>query len=245
MQAPEQLSILQHWFGGVISRPLTEEGKSAPIDAAVKQWVLPSPTLAPDQRMEIYNQQYWYRLLTVMQENFPLVAQLIGYATFNELATAYLIEYPPHTWRLTELGHRFADWVEDPLLKIAGQVDWAWEQAFIAPAYPPLSGNPTLLLQRPWRLQPHLTLLELACDLLPIRDNKEGELVWEGPYPVAIFRTPYNDIAWARLHLEELKLLQAIASGQNLLEALEQFPPTHEEELPFWIQNWVIRQWLA
>ena len=102
MSAPDTLLNIQKWFASVITQPLTcdhnipllaPNGKPIAIDSA--QYILPSKTLAPHERVELYYRQYWWRLLDVLQENFPLVTRLFGYQSFNEkIGIPYLTAHP-------------------------------------------------------------------------------------------------------------------------------------------------------
>ena len=70
IEAPASLKNLQAWFGGVISQPIDVDSKISPvapsgelIEEEAKHYIIPSKTLTPKDRIEIYNRQYWWRLL--------------------------------------------------------------------------------------------------------------------------------------------------------------------------------------
>src|SRR6185369_5281152 len=79
------LSDLQAWFGKAIARPLPNRYPGNPLAVS-------APTLAAQaqrrlfsrggvsgfDRLGIYNQQYWFRLITIMQQEYPSAAHLIG-----------------------------------------------------------------------------------------------------------------------------------------------------------------------
>jgi hypothetical protein len=67
------LKELQQWFSSVITSPLDK-----PIEGA-ERFVAPSPTLEPNERMRIYNQQYFWRLLNVLHKSYPFLTRLFGY----------------------------------------------------------------------------------------------------------------------------------------------------------------------
>ncbi len=46
-------------------------------------------------RLGIYANSYFYRLLEIFKEDFPCVYRVLGEVNFHNLITGYLIEYPP------------------------------------------------------------------------------------------------------------------------------------------------------
>ena len=81
---PSQLKSTQEWFASIITHPL---GKNDTIQSLsphgcliaeeAARYVIPSPTLHPHLRMQIYNQQYWWRLLNTLHANFPMLTRLL------------------------------------------------------------------------------------------------------------------------------------------------------------------------
>jgi hypothetical protein len=51
--------------------------------------------MTPVERVEIYANGYFYRILDVLKEDYPAVLAVVGADNFHNLATGYLIEYPP------------------------------------------------------------------------------------------------------------------------------------------------------
>ncbi|MGH7814413.1 MAG: HvfC/BufC family peptide modification chaperone [Candidatus Binataceae bacterium] len=47
------------------------------------------------ERVSIYANMYFYRLLDVLKDDFPATLKAIGDANFHNLVTGYLLEYPP------------------------------------------------------------------------------------------------------------------------------------------------------
>src|SRR4051812_44875922 len=100
---PTQLKRMQEWFASIITRPVDEESRinplspeGVPMEQEACRYITPSATLLPAQRIQIYNQQYWWRLLSIMHELYPLVTRLFGHRDFNQtIAIPYLVKYPP------------------------------------------------------------------------------------------------------------------------------------------------------
>ena len=51
--------------------------------------------MTPVERVEIYANGYFYRILDVLKEDYPAVLAVVGADNFHNLATGYLIDYPP------------------------------------------------------------------------------------------------------------------------------------------------------
>jgi hypothetical protein len=236
-----RLSDLQRQFGEAIVQPL-----DAPLEA---DFIAPSATLTAEERLRIYNQQYWFRLLSVLQEGFPLLLRLFGHGEFNErIAIPYLAERPPNGWTLAELGRELPSWLqprEIEVVRLAAEIDLAFETSFIAADGKKLTGEPETLLHQRLRLHPSLHLIETERNLLSVRGiflSQEVEHWLEHPFPdvprgqffQAIYRTSDNRVTWRDLEPGEFRQLVRL---QSLAEM--------SEVDPAWIQRWVVEGWLC
>src|SRR4051794_31429096 len=89
-KVPLQLKKELQWFASILARPIDQENQMNPISPSglsmeleAAQHIAPSPTLRPSQRIQIYNQQYWWRLINVLHESNPMLVRLMGYLDFN------------------------------------------------------------------------------------------------------------------------------------------------------------------
>lgn len=174
-----KLRALQRAFATGVTRPLTAshhmqskwvDGKSA--RQAVATFIKPNDRSSSFERLEIYNKQYWFRLIDCFYEDFPGLRTLIGEKRFNDLSIAYLKKYPSTSFALSELGchlekflSREPRWVA-PHVTLAGdlvRLEWAHIVAFDGEALPPVKID-DLLDSNPAKLrlgfQPHITFLE-------------------------------------------------------------------------------------
>ena len=155
-KVPLLLKREQQWFGSIIGRAIDEDSKMNPISPSgvlmeeeAAEHIAPSPTMRPAQRIQIYNQQYWWRLLNTLQESFPLVTRLFGYVDFNRIiGIPYLTKYPPRHWSLAMLGDRLSRWCleeyqsEDrELVSQAAELDWAFSCCFTMESVLPSSSR--------------------------------------------------------------------------------------------------------
>ncbi|WP_158788630.1 DNA-binding domain-containing protein [Granulicella sp. L46] len=162
-----------------VSRPLTAgfmmqevgpDGSS--VAESVANYVKPNGRLSSFERLEIYNRQYWFRLIAAVSEDFPALNAMLGPKRFDELILNYLEENPSTSFNLRDLGAQLPSWLEDhpeftgahlDLAVDVARLEWAYIEAFDRAAMPPLDETDLAALQPTsvLALQPHLQLLAL------------------------------------------------------------------------------------
>lgn len=192
-EAPKKLIETQEWFASIITQPIDEKSHINPLSPSGRKiadeacdYIIPSPTLKPDQRIELYNQQYWWRLINTLQISFPTAVSLLGYRDFNySIAIPYLVKYPSRHWSLSFLGDRLHQWMQEEyrgeekeLLTDAIRIDWTYDYSFFAPHRPSITSQVTSpedelpqVISVKACLQPHLFLFKLDYDLFSFRDK--------------------------------------------------------------------------
>ncbi len=272
---PKSLKSLQEWFAGIISQPLedgSEIAKNAPngrpIAREAARHIAPSPTQKPHERIRIYNQQYWWRLLKNLQEGFPLLVRLFGYHDFNRLiATPYLMRHRPNHWSLNYLGSRLPEWIKENYLQADAQLvynsaslDEAFTASFIAPQHPPINvaqilqeGGTDRLLSLKLYLQPHIWIFRWNYDLFAFREEMLKEIPehWsendfpllpkERPYSYVLYREKNNLIYWKEISSSQALLLQLFKKGCTVecaCESLENENQSIYEEALQNLQDW-------
>ena len=97
------LQELQHRMAKAVMQPLTSReqmrrrnsaGQSN--EAEADQFIRPNDRLTSFERLEIYNRQYWFRLFSSFEEDFPGVQAVVGRKQFQALMRAYLEATPFH-----------------------------------------------------------------------------------------------------------------------------------------------------
>jgi hypothetical protein len=174
------LAELQRQMAAAIMMPLTadEDMRAHAADgramtAVAASFIAPNSQLTPFERLEIYNRQYWYRILGALAEDFPALRALIGPQRFDALSIAYLTEHPSRSFTLRNLGSKLPEWlIVHP--KYAGRrhrlavdlarMEWAFVEAFDAPERDPLTQRQIAALQGESKLalQPCLQLVALS-----------------------------------------------------------------------------------
>jgi len=67
--------------------------------------------MTPIERVEVYANGYFYRLLEVLKEDFPATLAVTGADNFHNLVTGYLIDYPPTEPSIYQAGRYFAAYI--------------------------------------------------------------------------------------------------------------------------------------
>jgi hypothetical protein len=149
---------------------MTEQG--LPSDEIAASYIKPNCLLNSFERLEIYNRQYWFRVMDAVSEDFPALRAVLGQEKFDLLVLAYLRENPSTSFTLRNLGARLPAWLAsypalaDPQHALAvdvARLEWAYIEAFDGASLMPLGWEDFARLGRDstLRLQPHLQLLDL------------------------------------------------------------------------------------
>lgn len=149
---------------------VTEQGVSTSEIAA--SYVKPNSLLTSSERLEIYNRQYWFRVIGAVSEDFPALNAVLGSERFDAVVLAYLRENPSTSFTLRNLGARLPAWLASypeltgPRHSLAvdvARLEWAYVEAFDGASLMPLSWPDFAGLgpDSTLRLQPHLQLLNL------------------------------------------------------------------------------------
>ncbi len=167
-------------------RQRTRDGRSLRVIA--NEIIKPNDRLTSFERLEIYNRQYWFRILSALSEDFPGLRAIIGERRFEKLAIAYLLDCPSRSFTMRNLGSRLEAWLREHPEHIAKfeqialdmvRLEWAEIEAFDEAAKPRLSEADLLALgpDPKFELQPYVRLLDLRypVDDLLIRVRREGE----------------------------------------------------------------------
>jgi hypothetical protein len=276
---PKLLKNTQEWFASIITRPINIQNEmmrispsGKPMEIEALEHILPSPTLKPHQRIELYNQQYWWRLLNTLHEIFPFLTRLFGYTDFNaKIAFPYMVKYPSNHWSLNEIGSRLPQWIleeyhepDQELCYRAALIDCAHNDSFFVPELPAVDTDLETLFSTPLQLQPYLHLYQFPYDLFTFRkdlmeqepeyweENDFPELPKGKVYSFVLYRTKNLDMAWKEISSTEYALLGLFQKGgsiENGCEWLEGEPKEIQEEaekgLQKWFQEWSLRKWLV
>jgi len=179
MTPPMSLEQIQREMAHAVMTPLTpdedmrkesRDGRS--MERVAASIIAPNSKLSSFERLEIYNRQYWYRVLGALAEDFPALRSVIGSRAFDAMSVAYLEAHPNRSFTLRNLGSQLSDWlVANPhfagrrasLAVDVARIEWAFVEAFDSAEHEPLTLEQIATLESGSQLglQPHLQLVEL------------------------------------------------------------------------------------
>jgi len=172
-------------------RRRTAGGRST--KAIAEKIIKPNDRLTSFERLEIYNRQYWFRVLAALAEDFEGLRLIVGDRNFEKLSVAYLRDCPSRSFTLRNLGSRLERWLRSHTEFIAGfedialdmvRLEWAEIEAFDEAERPKLT-EADVAARGPdpqFELQPYIRLLDLQYPvdqmLLGIRrEQREIDIV--------------------------------------------------------------------
>jgi hypothetical protein len=175
-----KLHVLQRAVARAVMQPLTSSERmqrKAPgggrMSAYAARYIKPNERLTSFERLEIYNRQYWFRVLASLAEDYPGLRAVLGGRRFEAMCKAYLTERPSRSFTLRNLGAQLEIWLrENPLWLRDRRVlaldmvrlEWADIEAFDGQAKPGLRSEDLLEVDATklqLGIQPYVQLLEL------------------------------------------------------------------------------------
>jgi Putative DNA-binding domain len=171
---------MQRTMSSALFRPLTDRWRmqrhwtdGRRMQEVAAEFIKPNDRLTSFERLEIYNRQYWFRVLDCLHDDYPGVRAIVGERKFTNLATAYLAKYPSDSYSLRDLGYRLEQFLREepewsaPRQELAinmARFEWAQVVAFDGPSKPAITPDDILGVSPAklrLALQPYLSLLDL------------------------------------------------------------------------------------
>jgi hypothetical protein len=191
-----KLLKLQRTMARAVMQPLTPSERmqrkapdGRPMRSYAARFIKPNDRLTSFERLEIYNRQYWFRLLSSMMEDFPGLRSVLGDRRFDAMSKAYIIDCPSRSFTLRNLGAQLESWLrkhpewagkKQALALDIVRLEWADIEGFDGKAEPALrpedlsrTAGENLRL----KLQPYIQLLDFRypVDDLLLEVRKEDE----------------------------------------------------------------------
>ena len=269
--APGELGRVEAWLVAVTTDPAgipagiehaAALGTGVRVAAEVETLVTRGPRLSALERLAIYGDGYFARLVECLLDDYPALAHLLGAEEFESLARAYVVAHPSRSPSLNAYGAGMVAFLRqrpEPWATFAAELaelEWALVTVIHAETRPALAPD-ALASVRPedWaraRLVPSPALAVLAFRY-PV--NTFYQAFRAGNAPVL----PAPAASAVAVHREGLKLyrhdlepvaarlLTALARGEPLGVALEglqraaspQELETAQSRLSAWFSDWV------
>jgi hypothetical protein len=240
---PAALAAIQERFYDLVTAP--EGVARALADAGLSErdlgaMVVHDQRLGAVDRLDIYANMYFYRILDVLRDAYPKVTAVVGDAAFHNLVTEYLVACRPAHPSLAQAGDRLPRTLADHALVV--ERPWLPALAALERAYTELHDGPdaeTLTLDDVRALEPErlaaLPLRLIPCQRLlvhpfaldPLWQALEAGAAWTGPAaePEALLVWRQDIAVYHRvLDEEERALLEAAARGATLPTLAEAIP---------------------
>jgi hypothetical protein len=280
---PAPLSAVQRWMQAVIMHPegvdagLASDSARASLNvdpADVEQMIARSEAQTSVERLSIYANAYYARLLECLGEEFPVLKRTLGEEVFDGFAFDYLQKYPSQSYTLCKLAENFArylaetrpreangdlpaDWPEF-LIDLA-TLEWTFSQVFDGPG---VEGQTLLTSEQlqaidaeRWpaaRLEvvPCLKLLALRFPVnayyTAMRRDQNPELPGPALSWVAVTRREFV-VRRHDLGQRQYELLSALAAGESVGAAIERAAATPGGDIEHFVVelgDW-FRDWAA
>jgi len=242
---------LQQRMAAAVMSPLTHDDEmrrevdGRDVESEVAEYIKPNSKLTSFDRLEIYNRQYWFRILDALAEDFPGVQNVLGTETFHIISKSYLVDHPSSSFTLRNLGQHLPQWLAEHAVDFGNaaqlahemaQLEWAHIEAFDSADWPVLAAEEGVQPTSTLTLQPHLRVLRCIYPVDDFRLEVNGqtrnndEIVpankrWlekklHAHIYIAVHRANYL-VHYRRLQAEEYLLLKSLQSGSTLSEAIE------------------------
>jgi hypothetical protein len=142
-RTPTSLADTQAEFYALVTAPegvakaLAERGLD---EGGLGRWVVGDGRLSPVQRLDIYANMYFYRILDVLLEAYPKLLAVLGEVEFHNLVTDYLVAQPPAHPSIADAGGRLPAFIdahpasqERPWLGALARLERAYVELFDGP----------------------------------------------------------------------------------------------------------------
>jgi hypothetical protein len=174
------LRAFQRLMAAAVVRPLDADSRlqsrwidGRAMEKVAAEFIKPNDRLTSFERLQLYNQMYWFRLFDAIRDDCPGLLATLGEKAFGRLAQAYLAQCPSRSFTLRNLCSRLEAFVRRnprltaPRTSLALEIvrfEWAQTVAFDGESRPVVAAA-SLARTPPGRLrlglQPYVTLLDL------------------------------------------------------------------------------------
>ncbi len=268
---PAGLAAMQAQFAAAMRTPLrilddagSYEIRTGEYPEALTARIRPDRGQPGALRLASYNRQYWFRLLSVMQEEYPLLEHLLGITDFNRMVIDYLTAHPSPAPQLRHLSDALVGFLRDssrwsdPRLVQCARLEYAYIQAFDAASLPVIALD-AATLSAPLRLQPHLSLVAEDWDLVDWRakvrhdgDDAVSVVLAERSAWWAIWRSR-EGVSASRLGRHQHDLLVRLHRGEPLAAACAGLAAGLDEadtalvmgNIQAWFARWAAAGWFC
>jgi hypothetical protein len=256
MSRDTTLEALQQWMLKAITEPVGVAADG--IDEAI----LPSRQQSAGERLGVYRNAYFARLLEVLRELFPCTRFAVGDELFDAFAVAYLRRYPPHSYTLGRLADKLVEYLDETrpadwgafvveLVRLEQAIDRIFDSAG-PEGLPPFQFPADAVGSIRLNLVPGFELFAFSFPVSTyFTDWKAGSSpTWPAAVNqfVALYRRDYI-VRRVEVTEAQFKLLSCLHEGLTLDEAIgaafDSGQPPTAENVRSWFAEWAARRFFA
>jgi hypothetical protein len=261
---PERAGLdrTQRWMQAMILEPgPVEEAIAAPHPSAevpagsAAAMILPSKTLQPLERLDVYREMYEARLIEALESDYPSLAHFLGEETFAELTHLYISENPSRSYTLNVFGATLTEFIggvdglkRRDFVQDLARFEWTQTKVFDDPQTEPLSAEAIAAVPADaWenaRLKPvsAFRLIELRYPVHryteAVREERTPPVIRRKRTWLAVFRRDYA-LFHIELERQGYDILSALSSGQTLGESIRAARMlSNSKKLTKWFSQW-------
>lgn len=250
----DELLRLQRRFFSLITAPqgvapgLRELAGQDPDIAPLNGWIDAADETAAIERLDVYADMYFFRLLDALQQDYPKLTSLVGAANFHNLVTDYLLVHPSRYASIRHIGRHLPAFIQGhaltktwPGLPDLAQLEWARGEVFDAANSTPLQAADLATIQpESWAelrfgLIPALRILDLQLPMdavwlaLDRGEPQPQDASEAAPFSMVVFRNGL--VAYhRRANQGEAAALRALLAGSSFGELCASLEATHGED---------------
>jgi hypothetical protein len=219
-------------------------GARSSAATAVSGMIRGDERLSAPQRLNIYADAYFYRLLDCLKEDFPATAAVTGGPTFEDLVRAYLSRNPPTEPSIFYAGSHLADFLGDhpvgerwPFLAELARLERTLIEVFHGVDAPALSASEVAVIApADWpslRLRVHPALRILNCNwrvndvLRAVESGTEWAEPAQEPVTLLVWRQA-SQVYYRELAPAERAALEAVSNWTEFAAVCQAFAARFE-----------------
>lgn len=96
---------------GVAAALAADADRGGALEVVLARTVRGDGTLDAPQRVDVYANMYFFRLLDVLRDDYPAVAAVLGDTDFHNLITDFLLHHPPTHFSIRHAGDRLPEFI--------------------------------------------------------------------------------------------------------------------------------------
>jgi hypothetical protein len=250
---------------GVAAALAGDDDRGGSLRAALTRSVRGDDRLDAAQRVDIYANMYFFRILDVLKEDYPATLALLGEVGFHNLITDYLLAHPPAHFSVREAGRHVPEFLAThaaadahPCAPDLARYERALNDAFDAADAPVLTAAalapvpPEAWPELRFALHPSVRLIECGWPVDALRAAADrGETVADlptaAPTRLCVWR---HELAVFHRHVEALEFaaLADVERGATFAEvcatASEMSAADASRQVAEALAGWIERGWL-